>query len=255
MDLALINKLADRGNDIYMNPQHLYKYNDIINGVVIDKDKSPMKAVEDNTFQGFSYKDADMYKAMEIYDDYFINNKNNILNALKDISTIDSLNELEMNIYKDICGILRYYPSLYRRAESFNRVRKPIILYVEHIVAMAEEISNLDRQRLVPFLFLAIDSYIIDSPFIFTESEINQWGLKKSTVDYKGKKIKGSSFGLIKKKSIFDSMERVALLRAKDYSCKIDKPFYRIYFDILWGNRINSDGRSLFLSNSTKKRC
>lgn len=56
-------------------------------------------------------------------------------------------------------------------------------LYLEHLVAMAVELGDV-RARLVPLLFLPLDSQILAHPGLFTEQELagHGWAVHLNSV-------------------------------------------------------------------------
>lgn len=70
-------------------------------------------------------------------------------------------------------------------------------------MSMASEIDSETRKMLTPLLFLPIDSWIIKNGSIFDNESIYRWGLTR-----------GSSFGEIRKKTLFDDMQSYLVKKA-----------------------------------------
>ena len=171
MSFSLINQALQSAESIFLNPSVLYRFEDIIRGVTVNGVRK--KAVDINTTQAFGKKltYGNFYenkkKAMEVCDEFILSNKDRILKELQSrIRTRKEMNafgnELSMGLQQ---ALLAYStPSLIR--ESYNRTRKIVDLYLEHIVSMADEIDSETRKQLVPLLFQPIDSWIIRNEII-----------------------------------------------------------------------------------------
>lgn len=185
---------------------------------------------------------------MEVCDEFFLTQKAQILKGLSStIRTREELDEFEHEIYKGLQAVLLPYSTYSLINESYNRIRKIVELYLEHIVSMAIEICNDRRNELVPLLFLPIDSWIMGKELIFDDYTLARWGLKRN-----------SSFGAIRSKALFDDMQRYLVKRAQKISAELSTDFYVIYFDIFWNNRLESPGNNLFgemwLDNQVKDK-
>jgi len=240
MSFSLINQALQSAESIFLNPSVLYRFEDIIRGVTVNGVRK--KAVDINTTQAFGKKltYGNFYenkkKAMEVCDEFILSNKDRILKELQSrIRTRKEMNafgnELSMGLQQ---ALLAYStPSLIR--ESYNRTRKIVDLYLEHIVSMADEIDSETRKQLVPLLFLPIDSWIIRNEIIFDDESIDCWGLTRA-----------SSFGDIRTKDLYDEMQKYIEEKADKATRMLGKRFNAIYFDIFWGNRLNMPGGNIF---------
>jgi hypothetical protein len=121
--------------------------------------------------------------------------------------------------------------------KSYNKIRKPIDLYIEHIVLMSKELSDY-RKELIHYLFLPLDSWIFDSELIFTLEELKSKGLKR-----------GSGYGKLTIKEDYIYLQEILSKRVLEISNEISKKFYRIYLDLLWRNRYERNGSNLFEVN------
>jgi len=222
--------LAER---LFMKPNPKYAYIDIVRGVKVCGKSAPLKAVGRNTFRGFYRKPGYNRGASSVFDPYFEENKGAILTSLAKIESRDQMNDFSEKIRKEIRGRLINVEE--RQLESFNKVRKPVDLYIEHIVAMAEEISESDRSRLIPFLFLPLDSWILGSEHVFTESELRAFGLSRR-----------STYKDVAARPTYDALHRLTIEKARAVSTS----FHPIYFDLLWSERFKREGAgNLFESN------
>ncbi len=225
---------------IFLSPSVLYKYEDIIQGVTVNDTQK--KAVDINTTQAFGKKltYGNFYenkkKAMELCDEVFLSKKDWIINELrKSIRTKEAMDAFEHELFMSLQETLLAYSTPTLIKESYNRIRKIVDLYLEHIVSMASEIDSETRKLLTPLLFLPIDSWIIKNESIFDSESIYRWGLTR-----------GSSFGEIRKKTLFDDIQSYLVKKANDISTVLGEEFHVIYFDIFWNNRLNIPGGNLF---------
>ena len=121
---------------------------------------------------------------------------------------------------------------------SYNRVRKIIDLYLQHLVSMARELDNV-RKRIIPFLFLPLDSKIFISKDIFTEDELKRAGINRN-----------SSYGSLKSRDKYDLLQNLLIDKSIKLSEK-DNNFSPVYFDLIWQSknkipRYRSWGNNLF---------
>lgn len=238
MDKNILIKALKKGKEIFTEPESLYTYDEIITGANI-KGKT-MKAVANNTFMAFGYPlNENAKKVKNIYEDYFIKNKTNIIRELKNVDTLNDMDNLERAIYNDIYSKLIEIKA--EKLDSYNRIRKPINLYLEHIVSMSDSIDNDQRKKIAPHMFLPMDKFIFNSEYIFTGLEKKKWRVNGNV-----------GFGVVKTEELFYEMQNSLIEKAKAVSELLQEDFYRIYFDMFWGSRIESEERNLFLSNLNK---
>lgn len=238
--LSILKQAQQSAETIFLNPSVLYKYEDIIKGVTVNG--TTKKAVDLNTTQAFGKKltYGNFYdnkkKAMEVCDEFFISKKDRIINELNShIQTKEAMDAFEHELFIGIQKSLLAYTTPILIEESYNRIRKVVELYLEHIMSMASEIDGETRKLLTPLLFLPIDSWIIKNESIFDSKNIYCWGLTR-----------GSSFGKIRKKTLFDDMQRYLAKKANEISIVLGKEFHVIYFDVFWKNRLDIPGGNLF---------
>lgn len=234
------NQIIIKGDQIFNMPEDIYKYNYIINGCIV-KNKSGkaerMYAVGSNTWRGFHKKDKEGIGSKEVFTSYFTGNKTFIVNTLKNISSEEELHEFENKICKDIKEklILCIKENM---LNSYNKIRKPIDLYIEHIVSMADDFTEDERARLSDFLFLPLDSQMFTSEYIFTEVELYKFNLSRN-----------SSFKDVYSESCYKSLQELLELKAQSISKDLDQNMKRIYFDLLWNERFLKEGKNLFETN------
>ena len=157
-----------------------------------------------------------------------------MINNLKDIRSANELDEFEDEICKAIRKGLTNIDSVAKA--SYNKIRKPVDLYIEHIVSLSKEM-NPYRKNLIEFLFIPLDSQIIGSPYIFTDYEIQRHGLRRN-----------STFKDITNKSTYQILQDTLI--SKTFTMPGVK---RIYFDLLWNDRYKMWGNNLFETNLSIK--
>lgn len=231
----IYERAQQRGKQLFINPETLYTYEEIINGIQIGK--KVMQAVDESTFMAFGFRFNENAKnVMKLYKEYFINNKEYIVEKLKCVCCLEDMDNLEKELYDDIYS--RLMNSKAENTDSYNRIRKPINLYLEHIISMCDMFGNSERERIIPYMFVSMDSQIFKCEYIFTKAKRKEFGLKK-----------GMGFGAIKKEEVFYKIQEFLLEEAERITKEIGQEFYRIYFDVFWRNRLESKGENLFLSN------
>lgn len=230
----IYDMINEKANEIFYKPVQTYKYENLILGCpVVNNDGKLIKmyAVAPNTWRAFHKINKSKTGASHIYKNYFIKNKEDIINRLKNVKSSHELDEFEEIILSEIrIELTNILPKMLR---SYNRLRKPIDLYIEHIVSMAMELENY-RERLIPLLFLPIDSEILSSEHIFEIYELNRCGLNRK-----------SSYGDINNKQIYDYLQELLIEKVST----INKDFNRIFFDLFWNDRYLKNGGNLFQTN------
>lgn len=224
-----------KANEVMKNPGLLHSYEDIILGTKVKMSCGKyerMWAVSPSTWRAFREIDS----PSEIYKSELITKKDYILESLKVARSEYDIDALENYLYDNI---LYRLTSSNRNSNStilssYNRIRKPIDLYIEHIVLMSKELRDY-RNKLIPFLFLPLDSWIFDSEIVFTIEELKNKGLKR-----------GSGYGELTKKEDYIYLQEILNRRVKSISDEINKMFYKVYLDLLWNNRFERNGLNLF---------
>lgn len=239
-ELSIFKQVLQSAETIFLHPSVIYQYEDIIRGAQVNGTRK--KAVNLNTTQAFGKKltygnfGENKKKAMAVCDEFFLSQKDRIINELHShIRTKEAMDAFEHELVKSLQVALLAYTTPSLIEESYNRIRKVVDLYLEHIVSMASEIESETRRLLTPLLFLPIDSWIIRNELIFDSESISRWGLTRK-----------SSYGSVSKKTIFDDMQRYLMEKAKEISIVLGVEFHVIYFDIFWSNRLNMPGGNLF---------
>ena len=239
IEMNLFNQITKKSEEIFLNPKTTYSYNKIINGCSVSNPSGGYKtmyAVGNNTWRGFHKKETSSVGSKYVFTGYFTKNKNSILENLKYLKSSSELNEFENKLCKDLKEILMNYIKE-NMLQSFNKIRKPVDLYIEHIVSMSEELEEY-RQKLIPMLFLPLDSQVLASEHIFTIMQLNKYNLKRS-----------SSFKDVTSFEIYSSLQEQLHDKATKIGNTLNKNFNRIYFDLFWNNRYVKPGLNLFETN------
>ena len=194
-----------------------------------------MFAVAQNTFRGFHRVNKACPGAKEGFINYFLSRRVALIRELSSVNTRDDLKKLSNNLCEDIrTNLSNCSPT---QLQAYNKVRKPVDLYIEHLVAMAIELDEV-RARLVPLLFLPIDSQILAYQGLFTDHELANNNLSRGST-YKDVTSERAYLAL----QAFLTQKAVAVAEARH------RPFYCIYFDLIWNGRHKNWGGNLFETN------
>lgn len=193
-------------------------------------------AVAENSWRGFHRTDKRCGGAMAPFHHYFaVDPGVALVQQLSAIHTRQELNQFANDISTQIRD--RLTNTKLSQLASYNRLRKPIDLYLEHLVAMSNELEP-HRTRLVPLLSLPLDSQMFENPLLFSETELKDARLRRS-----------SSYGELRSEQTYRNLQNRVVERARvceEHHCA---PFHPIYFDLLWNNRFQREGTNLFLLN------
>lgn len=230
-------KYIETAEAIFLNPRKLYSWNDIVNGVRDGGGTKSKYGVAPNTARAFhrteSFKEKNKVTndgPLAIIKRYF---SENITAKAAEIASIKGRNELDKlsdahatELKKKLSGVVK--PQL---LESYNLLRKPVDLYMEHLVSMSYELAEV-RHALVPCLYLPLDSQIfqysgIGDDELFSDQLLNENGLPRQK----------AGFSWVKDKHVYEVLQKQATKRATALSAKLGKPFHSIYFDLIWGDR------------------
>ncbi|GKT11026.1 hypothetical protein DSTSK_43310 [Desulforhabdus sp. TSK] len=94
------------------------------------------------------------------------------------------------------------------------------------------------RAKLVPLLFLPLDSQILAHPGLFTERELAAQGLTR-----------GSTYKDITTESTHSAFQALLGQKAAAVTDAHRRPFHVIYFDLVWNDRYRRWGGNLFETN------
>jgi len=243
----VVYKIFTRAQTVFLNPTSLYGYDDIVYGIYInDRDgeiardkrgrKKKMCAVDSNTLRAFERIDKKskfgpkylLYEYLRIHKDYILSN-------LKKIHSQQELDSLEICITNELKTYLARNV-LKDRFMSFNRLRKPVDLLIEHLVCMSLELDE-HRNRLLNYLFIPLDSQIFASK-LFAKNQLDSVGVSPN-----------STFGDLTCNRAYYYLQKIITEQAKEISSIHKINFHAIYFDLLWGIRYRKWGGTLFETN------
>ena len=237
-NIELLNRVLNRAEMILLQPQQQYAWNDIVQGANVARPDGCYKkwaAVERNTFRGFHKIDKQGQGSGDVFKTYLVSNRDTIIDQLKAVQSADDLHRLEVKPCADIKPkMLNIKPTM---LTSFNKIRKPLDLYIEHLVTMAKELSE-DRQRLVSCLFLPLDSQMFQQADLFSEQELRAAGISRN-----------STYTNVNTEQAYLLLQNTVKVKADAIGAALGKPFYPIYFDLLWNGRVDRWGSNLFETN------
>jgi hypothetical protein len=225
VDLSCFSgKYVDNCDRVFLHPDPRYTWDEIV-----------PRAVAQNTFRGFHRIDTVRSGAKEGFVNYFQEEKWALLDALLTVRSRDDLNSLSNRICMDVRARLGNCKTL--QLQPYNKIRKPIDLYLEHLVAMAVELDKV-RATLVPDLFLPLDSWILKNPALFSDRELATNGLRRS-----------STYSDITSERTYSVLQSLLVQKAQAVAAKRGQSFHPIYFDLVWQDRYKRPGNNLFETN------
>ncbi|MCB1850930.1 MAG: hypothetical protein H6963_01320 [Chromatiaceae bacterium] len=234
-DREAAKQFARRAREIFLEHNVVYPWVEIVEGAHVlrsDGGYRRIAAVESNTSRGFHKIDKAGPGALEVYRDYFVSNRDQLYQALTEVESRQALHAWSEQISGEIRERLTNIKQ--EMLSPYNKVRKLVDLHLQALVSMSIELAD-HRLRLVPYLFLPLDSQIISYPTLFTEADLRSVGLNRRAT-YKDVGSRATYVAL---------QERVAE-RAVEMSQLTDSTFYPIFFDLLWNRRDTNWGRNLF---------
>lgn len=214
--IILINKV---GQQVFHNPSPL-----------VDYETLALKSLGSNTYRGFHRFDKSKKGSKEIFEKILIENSKYIIGSVKKAKNEKDIDHLESELCKILKSELKNIKI--NQLNSFNKLRKPVDILIEHLVAMGNDFNN-SRQSLTKHLFLPLDSQMFKSNFVFSDKEISELKIKRS---YTFKDIEDEN-------QYYEIQE---FLRQKAIKVGISN---RIFFDLIWNERYKSAGKNLFETN------
>lgn len=238
VDRATLHKVIERAEPIFLTPQPQYSWKEIVAGVEVRKPRGgtqKLAAVSQNTWRGFHKIDKECPGAAEGFRGYLLDNTAQLVRELAHVSSATDLDALADRIGEAVKGRLtNIRPTMLR---SYNKIRKPLDLYLEHQVAMARELAEV-RPRLVPWLRLPLDSQMFQLPHLFSDQDL--WRLKLS---------RQSTYQEVNSTDQYHALQRIVNDRASELSALAGRTFHPIYFDLWWNDRHRRSGGNLFEVN------
>ncbi|HLO96630.1 MAG TPA: hypothetical protein VK195_20150 [Burkholderiaceae bacterium] len=225
----------DKADQVFVRPAPLYSWNDIVSGAQVRAHSGGtrrMFAVGPTTFRGFHRSNKACPGAKAAFVTYFLEQRATLVGALSAIRNRVDLDRLSNRICEDVRGKLSNCRPA--QLEAYNKIRKPVDLYLEHLIAMAAELDAV-RARLVPLLFLPLDSQMFAHPCLFTGSELAALRLSRR-----------ASYKDVSTEGIYSALQLLVARKAEVVANARQRPFHAIYFDLLWGDRFCGRGGNLF---------
>lgn len=217
----LIFKLNQKGDQIFlhssppMNFQYLHT-----------------RTLTGDTYRGFHMIDKLKPGPKNIFEKYFAEKKAVLISQMLGLKTEEDLNLFEIEICKELKSFLKANINNLQLI-SYNKIRKPVDIAIEHFMAMATECNDC-RGCLTNFLFLPLDSSMFQSHTVFSDRDIFKLRIKRSF-----------TFKDIKERSHYVEIQKFLKEKAVDIGLK-----NRIYFDLLHRDRYNSSGTNLLTTNN-----
>lgn len=238
VDRATLQKVIERAESTFLAPQPQYTWREIVAGVAVRKSQGGLQklaAVSQNTWRGFHKIDKDRPGAAEGFRGYLLENAAQLLRELNHVQSAMDLDALADRIGEAVKGRLtNIRPTM---LQAYNKIRKPLDLYLEHAVAMASELAEA-RSRLVPWLRLPLDSQMFQLPHLFSDQELRQLKLSRQ-----------STYREVNSANQYHTLQRIVNDRARQFSTMAGSTFHPIYFDLWWNDRYGRSGGNLFEVN------
>lgn len=232
-------KIYSMGWRVFFDGRRDYGWDEIVSGKKIEN-RGAMFAVAPNTFRGFTRKNKGENGAMHKFVGYFMKNKQSLVGEMKKVESEEALDDLSDRVCSEIKASLdNVMPD---RVESYNAMRRPVDLYFEHLVAMSNELQS-ERNKLSALLFLPLDRPIFESELVFSKAELKCLGVTRAM---NARSISSKEQYMKMQRFLRGKSEKIGLL-LKEIDEEYKRGFHRIFFDLIWGERFNSDGGNLFL--------
>lgn len=228
----------NKADAVFLRPMPLYTWDAIVSGTTVCSEPGAnrrMTAVGGNTFRGFYRLDKTSPGPKEAFISYFVTERQALVEALYGVRTREELHHLSNRICAAIRARLTNCAP--RQLVPYNKIRKPVDLYLEHLTAMAVELDAA-RSTLVPLLYLPLDSQILAHTALFTDAELKAHGLHRN-----------STYKDITTENIYLALQHLLGERAEAVAAALHRPFPVIYFDLLWNDRYRNWGANLFETN------
>jgi len=232
------DEYLDKADKVFLRPFPKYSWNEIISGAPVRSQTGgtrKMVAVAQNTFRGFHRVNKLRPGAKEGFINYFLSQRAVLLGALSAVKNRDDLKKLSNHVCESVRTILSNCSPT--QLQAYNKVRKPVDLYIEHLVSMAVELDEA-RERLMPLLFLPIDSQILAHQGLFTDKELKNNNLSRR-----------STYKDVTREQVYLALQEILSQKATAIAEARQRPFYVIYFDLIWNGRYKNWGGDLFETN------
>ena len=221
---AQVKRMNEVGDTVFLTPSPLLSYEELV-----------LKSLGSNTYRGFHRKNNNCLGASHTFRGVLTKKKDYLIRELNNLTSEIELNKLASELCSELIIELgkNIKPS---QLQSFNKVRKPVDIVFEHFVAMGDDFAPA-RKTATQWLFLPLDSQIFQSEFIFTAQEAKALGIKRRFT-YKD----------IETAQHYADIQNFLKEKAANIGLN-----HRIYFDLVWNKRFESNGTNLFLTNPSRK--
>jgi len=234
---TLASGFDNKGRLVFEEHDHLYGYEEIVTGAPVRTNGGrthKRAAVGRNTIRGFHRLNKAKAGALMTFQSVFLDQKKRICDAMHKVRSEEDLhvvaNRISAHVRRKLTNIR---PD---QLLSFNKVRKPVDLYIENLVTMSKELKGI-RRRLVPWLFLPLDSQMMNSPYVFSEPDLTSVGL-----------YRGATYKDVLSETMYLRLQDIARVNARRIA-KTSGRFFRIYYDLLWNERWKRSGSNLLELN------
>ena len=234
-DLETARQFAKRAREIFLEHDVIYPWVDIVEGAQVLRSDGRYRciaAVESNTARGFHKINEAGPGALYVYREHFVSNRDQLCHDLAQLESRKALHAWAERIADEVRKKLINIKQEMLR--PYNKVRKLVDLHLQALVSMSIELAD-HRLRLMPYLFLPLDSQIISSPTLFSEAYLRSVGLNRKAT-YKD----------VGSRATYDALQERVAERAVEMSQLTDSTFHPIFFDLLWNRRDLNWGRNLF---------
>ena len=219
-----MTEIPEIGNKIFYAPGNLLDFNSIVK-----------HSLSGNTFRGFHRIDKKLPGASLVFRSILKQKESYIIHSLSNAKSEYDIDELSRHLTKDLHEklLINIYP---KQLDSFNKIRKPIDIFIEHIVALFKGFPDETRKTIVTHLFLPLDSKIFKSELVFSDSEIKQLKIKRNY-----------TYSSIKNESHYYEIQAFLAFKFSKLNTE------RVFLDLIWGNRYKAKGKNLLELNPQKR--
>lgn len=211
------------GKKIFLDYKSNFKYHEVVK-----------ISISSSTYRSFWRIDKSKPGAKKNVDSFLLNENSALINSLKLVSTETELEKLSHRYCEEIRRLLQVYIKPDANLNSYNKTRKLIDLFLEHLVSLSSDLKD-HRCDLVPLLFVPLDSQILTYKELIDKTTRTQFRITNT-----------SSFACIETRENYKALQEVLKKTAVDLGIN-----HRIYLDLIWNNRYQSDADNLI--DLTKK--
>lgn len=177
-----------------------------------------------NTYRTFARIDSKKNGASEIVEDVLVPVSKKLVKDLEKINTREELNTLSNRLRKQIYEALSEAIKS-EKIKSYNVCRKLVDLYISHFVILSADVSPALRKKILPLLFVPLDSQIMGELFkYFGDSDVLKLSMKFPNTEASYQNLQALISGLCN-------------------GAKLPAP---IAFDLLWNKRYSLSGEDFF---------